>query len=339
MRILLYLLAMLLLFGCAKTQPLETTLVTELQPVTEATTEATTEPQPTTQPPETTVPSQPKVALLLRDSQANSRYEALIAALEASGVELSIAYAGNDQSLQDAQAAAYSDQALLIVEPVMTDALDVLLQTAQQPLLILDRLPERSLLESNPQAVFLGYAPEDAATAQAGLISALPEGGDLNGDGTVACLVLQGPQEYADIEVWSASLLQALGDDQPIELLVGDESQAGGNRLAALALSRYGRDIEVILCSNALMAQGAVEAIEAGGWTAGQDVYVIAWGNTPQLQSLIRRNAVFGTVLAEDATWCRSVIQTLQAMLQGQLPQQINYLEYTTAIAQVNNAS
>jgi len=326
---------LLFLCGCAKAPATGTTAPATQPvsvPVTTASPVTTVAPSAdTTTPPAQTL----QIGFLMRDESSNSRYEALFQALEQTGMELTVCYAQKDQSQQDSQAAQLTDQDLLIVDPVIPDATENLIETARRaqiPLLFLDHQPEQALLESYNKIAYIGYDVAAAGTKQAQLNASLPEGGDLNGDDVITCLMLRGPEDEIAAQAWTEAAKAALSQVQLLEVLTGDWSQASGNRLCALALSKYGRDIEVILCGNELMALGVVEAIEDGGWTTGQDVYVTPCGNNAQLQSLIRRNAVYGTVYQDTALWCERVVQTAQQLLDGQAVEPVIYLDYTVLI-------
>ncbi len=93
--------------------------------------------------------------------------------------------------------------------------------------------------------------------------------GDINGDGKVSYIMVQGDPENVDAQYRTEFSVKALTDAgvEVEELLKqrGDWDQAKAQQIAQDALTQYGDKIEVIFCNNDAMALGALQAIEAAG--------------------------------------------------------------------------
>ena len=102
--------------------------------------------------------------------------------------------------------------------------------------------------------------------------------GDINGDGEVSYIMIQGEPENIDTQYRTAYSVKALEEAgvETRELLdqTGDWSQSQGQKIMEEALDEFGNDIEVVFCNNDAMALGALEAIREADRTVGEDIYL-----------------------------------------------------------------
>lgn len=277
------------------------------------------------------------IGLCVRNrADAPEYYAALEAELQALGYTVVAEDSLGDQSRQDEKVGALvkKDCRLLIVEPVMVTALDTVISTAQEadiPVLIMDREPEAAVLNAYEKLCYVGCGIENAGAAQAALLDGLNLRGDLNGDGMVSGMMLRGPEDSLDAQIITDGCVQTL-ESTETEIVCTEAAQwtlEDGRAKCAQALKKYGKDLEVILCNDAQLALGAVEAVKNGGWTPGQDVYILAVGLDAQLTEALQQGTVAGTVWPDTDQRIALLTQTAQRLLAGESPEKCAYVEYT----------
>ncbi len=123
-------------------------------------------------------------------------------------------------------------------------------------------------------------------------------------------------------------------ETEQICISAADWDVAAARAACAQALSQFGRDIEVIFCNHAILAEGAAEAVENRGWNPGQDVYILAVDRNDRLQQLMETGAVFGTVAANVEQRALRIAQIASEILAGNRPQKATYIPYALVTAQ-----
>lgn len=233
------------------------------------------------------------------------------------------AQADPEKQLEQIQQLAERDCDVLLVEPVSVTApkeLTDMLKTLGLPAVVTGVQAER--LTDNRLITYLGLDPAKAGTVQAQMARGLPDGGDINGDGTVSYVILQGPDGHIDAQLRIGALGFAL---QGHELAVkqGQWTRESGQQMCMEALSDYGIDIEVIFCGNDQITQGAAAAVAESGWTAGTDLYLFGMGTQSETLELMTSGGLNGTVAFDEAALARYVEELLYSKLMGEaLPQQ-----------------
>ena len=234
--------------------------------------------------------------------------------------------AGNDQSRQNGQIAdALRERCdLLIVEPVMTAAAeDIILQAkhASVPVIFVNHEPEATALERWEKAYYIGSDLTQPGRLQTELVRQLPDGGDRNGDGTVACTVIAGPKDHVDAMRWTRDCgdgFLRLGTDY------GDWSRDSGRIRCRRQLSNYGDSIEVIFCNSDKLALGALEALQS----AEEDIYLVGIGGDAQMLERIREGVVTGTVCPNKEEIADCITKTAAAVLRGEDAPKTQYLDF-----------
>ena len=304
-----------ILCGC-KQEPVEATV-----PTTVAT-------EPPTEPPA------PKAGLLVKNLNADEQDGLNIrATLEGLGYEVLLRDAENDQSKQNQQVTALLDGGcqLLVLQPVMVSGLDVLLkEVTQVPVIVLDAQP--NLGEGFENVKVLCPRQEQAGTVEATLLSSLPGGGDLNGDGQVSMILVNGPEDHLDATSRKEAFLAGINAETHIVLeTVSDQwTEEGGKAACGQMLSKYGPDAEVIVTFGEEMAIGAIHAIENGGWTPGTDVYLLSIGSSTTARNETRLGRISG-LSAPDAALR---LQLLEQLVKGEITEKVNFIEYITTFPQ-----
>ncbi|MBE6980766.1 MAG: hypothetical protein E7437_00405 [Ruminococcaceae bacterium] len=293
---------------------------------------STPQASPTT---ETTLAQPPLLGLCIRDRDRDpAYYDALEQLLRDAGYRLSVADSQNDQSRQDSLIAGMVQEgcALILSEPVMVSAQETVLHTtAQLPLLLLNYQPEAAVLESRQNLAYIGCDPAEAAILQSQAAALLPDGGDLNGDGLISYAILTGPEDHLDAQLHIKGAQWETGELLATEYTdwTSQQGQAACSRL----LSQYGLDLEVILCGNPALAQGALQAVEDRGWRAGQDGYLLALGSNDEIPSLILQGGIASTVIPDTQAQLDRILQTAEQMLAGIQPETVTYTPYITVTA------
>ena len=284
----------------------------------------------------TTAPKMDTVGICLRQQDAAPvYYDTLIQAIKKAGFGVVIKDAKNDQSMQDQQVRGLleMDCQLLIVEPVMVTALESVIAQAKaknMPLLLIDRQPDKASLDSYDRLFYVGCESSEAGPSQVQLLEQIPMQADLNGDGIISYMILRGPEDHLDAQVITDGCLLALKRYET-ELVCTTATQwdlESARADCAQALSQFGRGIEVIFGNHASLAAGAVQAVENRGWVPGQDVYILAVDLDDQLQQLIDKGAVFGTVAPDLQQRVSTVTQIAQTIMDGGVPEKCTYVPF-----------
>ena len=117
------------------------------------------------------------------------------------------------------------------------------------------------------KATYIGADARQSGTFQGEEILETENKGDINGDGKVSYIMVQGDPENIDAQYRTEYSIKALTDAgvEVDELLLqrGDWDQAKGQQIVQDALTQYGDDVEVVFCNNDAMALGALQAIQA----------------------------------------------------------------------------
>lgn len=201
---------------------------------------------------------------------------------------ITIVDGANDQATQTGQIdnfiAAGVD--VLIINPVNSSSAETITDkvvAANIPLVYINREPdatEEQRWEDNGWNVtYVGCDARQSGTMQGEMIVDLGEAADLNGDGKIQYVMVEGDPENVDAQYRTEFSIKALTDaGVEVECLtdqVGNWQQDQAQQIVANALGQYGEKIEVVFCNNDAMALGALQAIESAGRVVGEDIYLV----------------------------------------------------------------
>ncbi len=258
--------------------------------------------------------------------------------LTAQGFEVIEVNAHADQSKQLAQIAELAKKKcdVLLIEPVMSDAAEELLAAigqAELPAVVFNRQIDTALLTQYPQVAYIGTEESQTGQLQVQLMEKLPAFGDLNGDGTVSYLLIQGPEDHVDGKARTVSFETKLQQSRlkSIQLAKesGDWTQESGRRICSQQLAAFGKDIEVIVCGNDQMAIGAAQAIADGGRTVGTDVYLLSIGGAEETLQMIQEGKLSGTVYLDSSVQIQAITETVLAKFREEPTEAVKILPYT----------
>ena len=272
--------------------------------------------------------------------------------------ELYFADAKNDMVEQTNQMNNFVTQGMdvIILNPVQTSSADLLIDIAVQneiPLVLINREPlaydanGNTLDESyegilnNAKVCYVGADARQSGTYQGELILATANQGDINGDGKISYIMIQGDPENIDAQYRTEFSVKALTDaGKTVECLdsqVGNWDQTKGQELCANALTVYGYDIEVVFCNNDGMAMGALTAIQTAGRVIGEDIYLVGVDALPEAVEAIKIGDMTGTVLNDHIGQSHTAVDVAVELLKGNEINNyywVNYVKVDQAYAQ-----
>lgn len=174
------------------------------------------------------------------------------------------------------------------------------------PLVYINREPEETevqrWVEHNWDVTYVGCDSRQSGIYQGEMIADLGlEKLDRNGNGRVDYVMVEGDPESSATYLRTQYSVQVLTDAGfEVNCLadgIGNWQQKEGKRIVADALAQYGDDVEVVFCNSDTMAVGALEAIEATGRTAGEDIYVVGVDALSKALESVIEGTMVGTVL------------------------------------------
>ncbi len=248
---------------------------------------------------------------------------------------------------------------LIICNLVQTSNADTIIDKAVQadlPLILINREPANfdeatgePAVESYPGIVdnakvcYVGADARQSGTYQGEILLALDNKGDINGDGKVSYVMIQGDPENSDAQFRTKYSVKALVDaGVEVECLVdqiGMWERAKGQEIAANALTQYGDKVEVIFCNNDDMAVGAATAITAAGRTVGEDIYLLGVDAIEDAKPMIKDGSMTGTVLNDHIGQSHAAVDAAVEVLNGGEMQNYywaNYVKVDKAYAEAN---
>ncbi len=199
--------------------------------------------------------------------------------------------------------------------------------TAGVPVVFFNRQPVEEDMNRWDQLYYIGVDAKETAVLQGQMVVDLyrrqPEAVDINGDGVVSYVLLEGESSHQDSLIrteWSIQTLKNGG--VPIEKITGGIANWERSQASALMeqwLAAYGDDIELVVSNNDDMALGAIDALERAGVT-GVNVVGID-GTTPGLEAL-ENGKMLGTVSANKENYAGAILELAAGCALGQKPPQ-----------------
>ncbi len=277
--------------------------------------------------------------------------------------EITMADGKNDMAEQTNQVQNFITQGMdvIILNLVQTSSADVLIDMivdAGIPLVLINREPlaydadGKTLDESyegilnNAQVCYVGADARQSGTFQGEMVAELDNHGDINGDGKISYVMIEGDPENIDAQYRTEFSVKALTDaGYAVECLddqVGNWDQTKGQELCANALTKYGDAVEVVFCNNDAMALGAATAIVTAGRTVGEDIYLLgvdALEEAVQLYllgvdaleeavQLVKDGEMTGTVLNDHIGQSHAAVDVAIKLLNGEAIENYYWVDY-----------
>lgn len=219
----------------------------------------------------------------------------------------------NDMAEQNNQIDNFITQGMdvIILNLVQTSSADAAIDkivAAGIPLVLINREPlgdngdeSYAGILDNPTVCYVGADARQSGTYQGEIIADLPNHGDVNGDGKISYIMIEGDPENIDAQYRTEYSVKALTDaGLTVECLddqIGNWAQAKGQEICANDLAKFGDQVEVVFCNNDAMALGAATAISAAGRTVGEDIYLVGVDALEECQQMVTDGTMTGTVL------------------------------------------
>ncbi|MGI6070139.1 MAG: substrate-binding domain-containing protein [Blautia sp.] len=216
--------------------------------------------------------------------------------------------------------------------PQVTD----LCNAAGIPVVYINRQPDETESDrwasEGIKATYIGADARQSGTFQGEEILETENKGDINGDGKVSYIMVQGDPENVDAQYRTEYSIKALTDAgvEVEELLLqrGDWDQAKGQQIVQDALTQFGDQVEVVFCNNDAMALGALQAIQAAGRTIGKDIYLVGVDAlTDAVQNIVDGNFT-GTVFNDYFGQAQGAGDLAVKFLKGESVDPVNMVDY-----------
>lgn len=242
------------------------------------------------------------------DTFISSMREQLLA--EADGkAELLIYDAQNDQNLQNDQIVELIERGVdaLIINPVDRTTAVFHVELAKQhdiPIVIYNREPVNEDLFRYDDAYYVGIDPKEQGYLEgqsAANYFLTHPAADLNGDGIMQLVLIRGEPGHQDAELRSTYTFKALQEAGVAYDLLSEPSALWDRILAQEQISSllnvYAQEIECIISNNDDMALGAIDALKAAGYFAG-DRYIPVIGNDATIPAVeaLKQGSLYATV-------------------------------------------
>ena len=277
--------------------------------------------------------------------------EAYFKSLETDEVKYDIIMADgkNDMAEQTNQVRNFITQNVdvIILNLVQTSSADAVIDeivAAGIPLVLINREPlaydaDGNTLDEqyegildNAAVCYVGADARQSGTFQGEMVAELENHGDINGDGKISYIMIEGDPENIDAQYRTEFSVKALTDaGYEVECLddqVGNWDQTKGQELCANALSKYGDKIEVVFCNNDAMALGAATAITAADRKVGENIYLLGVDALEEAVQLVKEGEMTGTVLNDHIGQSHTAVDVAIKLLNGEEINNYYWVDY-----------
>ena len=246
--------------------------------------------------------------------------------LKSKGYKVTVVDGNNDQAKQNEQINTFITQKVdaLIINPVMTSAADQIIDTVKNagiPTVLINREPTAEQMSAYDKLVYVGCNAAQSGTFQGELILETANQGDINGDGVINYIMIQGDPENIDAQLRTEYSVKALTDAgkevKQLNLTRGDWDRNRGQEIAANDLAQFGDKIEVIFCNNDDMAIGALQSIQAAGRKVNEDIYLVGVDALDAALNEVMNGNMTGTVLNDAVGQATEAVNQMEALLGG----------------------
>ena len=260
--------------------------------------------------------------------------------------------AGNQSQQTDQINTAIANGAnLLIVNIVETSSPDAAqnaveaARTAGIPIIFFNREVSNEVVNSYEKCAFVGTDAPEAGHMQGKLVGdyllANYDAVDLNGDGTISYVMFKGQEGNAEAEARTQfgvedanAVLTAAGKPELVyynasatdKYLVdqgGKWSAQAANDYMSSILSEYsettGNMVELIICKNDGMAEGAVSALQGAGYNTGDGKTIPVFGvdATDSAKQLINEGKMTGTIKQDAEGMASTIVNLVSSVKNG----------------------
>ena len=250
-------------------------------------------------------------------------------------LNMEIVDAGGSQFTQNKQVDRFIslNYDVICINPVERADASVIIDkalAADIPVVFFNREPVEDDMKRSDKFCYVGADPKESAVLEGQiLVDAYKNDSsvlDLNGDGEVNYILLEGEASHQDSIVrteWSVKTLKDAG--VPIKKLAGDIANWDRNQAAALMemwIKKYGKEIELVISNNDDMALGAIDIIK--NEKSLKNVKVVGVDATAPALEAIKKGELFGSVSSDKPEYARAIIEFAISKVTGdELPNDI----------------
>lgn len=243
-------------------------------------------------------------------------------------VNLDIQDAKGNQNTQNDQVERFISLGcdVLCINPVDRTAASVMIDKAMAagiPVVFFNRQPVEEDMDRWDQLYYVEAVAKESAVLQGSIVvdryKESPESLDMNGDGVVSYVLLEGESSHQDSLIrteWSVKTLKDGG--VPVEKITGGIANWERSQASALMeqwLEKYPDQIELIICNNDDMALGAIDAMDraevSGICVVGID------GTIPGLEA-VENGKLMGTVSCDKERYAGAIFTIAACRAMGQ---------------------
>ena len=250
----------------------------------------------------------------------------------------------NDMAEQTNQIDNFITQGMdcIILNLVQTSSADAIVDKVVKagiPLVLINREPMgedgdesyKGIL-NNENVCYVGADARQSGTYQGEIIAELENHGDINGDGKISYIMIEGDPENIDAQYRTEFSIKALKDaGYEVECLVdqvGNWAQAKGQEICQNALAQYGESVEVVFCNNDGMALGAYAAIVANDRKVGEDIYLVGVDALDECVEMVQAGTMTGTVLNDHIGQSHTAVDVAVKALAGEKIDNYYWVDY-----------
>ena len=250
-------------------------------------------------------------------------------------ISMEIVDAGGSQLTQNKQVDRFIslNYDVICINPVERADASVIIDkalTADIPVVFFNREPVEDDMKRSDKFCYVGAPPKESGILEGQiLVDAYKKDSsvlDLNGDGEVSYILLEGEASHQDSIVrteWSIKTLKDGG--VPIKKLAGDIANWDRSQAAALMegfVKKYDKEIELVISNNDDMALGAIDIIK--NEKSLKDVKIVGVDATVPALEAIKKGELFGSVSSDKPEYARAIIEFAVAKATGgELPEDI----------------
>lgn len=204
---------------------------------------------------------------------------------------------------------------------------------ANLPVVFFNREPVEEDMRRWEKLYYVGENAKESAVLQGNILVEAynkdPSSLDLNGDGKVSYVLLEGENSHQDSLIRTEWSIQTLKDGGvPLEKITGGIANWERSQASAWMeqwLTEFPHEVEVVICNNDDMALGAADALERKGVTS--PVKIVGIDGTPQGIEGLRSGKLFGTVQCDIREYASVIFKIAAAESLGQNVQEIVKLD------------
>ena len=269
--------------------------------------------------------------------------------------DITIVDGKNDMAEQTNQINNFITQGMdaIILNLVQTSSADSVIDSivaAGIPCILINREPlgdngdesYKGILD-NAGVCYVGADARQSGTFQGEIVAELPNHGDINGDGKISYIMIEGDPENVDAQYRTEFSVKALTDAgyevEELDDQVGNWAQAKGQEITANDLAKFGDAIEVVFCNNDAMALGAAAAIEAAGRVVGQDIYLLGVDALDECVEMVNNGTMTGTVLNDAVGQSHAAVDAAVKALKGEAIDNYYWVDYVKVAAEATEAA